>query len=429
MTANAADLQEVPIQMMSRTMIRSALCALAKASSVCAIAGLLNMPVHAQNAFSPAVIVNDSAVTFFEIEQRARLLVIMSAPGDPLELAREQLIEDRLKLQAARQAGIAPSEEGIVSGLENFAKRVNMKPEDMLQALAAEGISEEALRDFLSSQIAWGGVVQTRFGANAQVSEEEIDRAIAQSSGQGGVRVLLSEIIIPVTPQTKAQVDSLAAQISELSSFSEFESAARIYSASGTKENGGHVDWMNVTNLPAPLRPVISGLRKGEVTPPLQLPNAIALFQLRGIAETGRSTPRYSAIDYAKFYIPGGRSEEALKEATRVRSEVDKCDDLYGVGHGLPAERLFRETQKPNEIPRDVAIELAKLDDNEISTNLTSADGQNLIVLMLCGRTAEINDAELSREDVAQSLRNLRLESYANSYLSQLRAQARIIEK
>jgi len=415
--------------MMPRTMIRSALRAFSKTSGACAIAGILSTAAHGQNAFSPAVYVNDSAVTHFEIEQRARLLVIMSAPGDPLELAREQLIEDRLKLQAARQAGISPSEDGVVAGLENFAKRVNMKPEEMLQALSAEGISEESLRDFIASQIAWGGVVQTRFGANAQISEEEIDRAIAQNSGQGGVRVLLSEIIIPVTPQTRSQVDSLAAQISDLSSFSEFEAAARIYSASGTKENGGHVDWMNVTNLPAPLRPVITGLRSGEVTPPLQLPNSVALFQLRGIAESGRTTPRYSAIDYAKFYIPGGRSEDSLKEAAKIRSTIDKCDDLFGVGFGLPVERLFRETQKPNEISRDVAIELAKLDDNEISTNLTTADGHNLIVLMLCSRTAEINDAELSREDVAQSLRNLRLESYANSYLSQLRAQARIIEK
>ncbi len=415
--------------MMPRKLIRSAFRAFASTTAACAMLAAATLPAAAQNAFSPAIFVNDSVVTHYEIEQRARLLLIMSAPGDPLDLAREQLIEDRLKLQAAKQAGIVPSEEGVTAGLENFAKRVNMKPEDMVKALAAEGIYEEALRDFIISQIAWGGVVQSRFGANAEVSEEEIDRAIAQNSGQGGVRVLLSEIIIPVTPQTRPQVDSLAAQISELKSFSEFESAARIYSASGTKDQGGHVDWMNVTNLPAPLRPVVTSLRKGEVSPPLQLPNAVALFQLRGIAETGRSTPRYSAIDYAKFYIPGGRTEEALQEAAKVRATVDKCDDLYGVGFGLPAERLFRETQKPNEIPRDIAIELAKLDDNEISTNMTTADGQNLIVLMLCGRTAEINDKELSREDVAASLRNLRLESYANSYLSQLRAQARITEK
>lgn len=414
--------------MTPRPLIRSMLRSLSCATAALVTGLTLSSAAMAQNAFSAAYVVNDSVVTYFEIEQRARLLAIMNTPGDPLEEARKQLVDDRLKMQAASQVGIGPSEEGVQNGVEQFASRVNLKPDELIKALAAEGIAEETLREFISSQIVWGGFVQSRFGANVQVTEEEIDRAISQNSGQGGVRVLVSEIIIPVTPQTKAQVDSLAGQISEIRSFEDFEAAARIYSASATKDQGGHVDWMNVTKLPPQLRPVITALRKGEVSPPLQLPNAVALFQLRGIAETGRSSPRYTAIEYAKFYLPGGRTQENLAEAAKIRANVDRCDDLYGVGYGLPAERLFRETQKPGEIPRDVALELAKMDDNEISTNLTTADGQNLIVLMLCGRTAEIGE-ELSREDVAAALRNTRLESYANSYISQLRAEARIIEK
>jgi peptidyl-prolyl cis-trans isomerase SurA len=47
---------------------------------------------------------------------------------------------------------------------------------------------------------------------------------------------------------------------------------------------------------------------------------------------------------------------------------------------------------------------------------------------MLCGRTAQL-DEELSREDVAQALRNQRLQSFAESYLAQLRADATIVEK
>ena len=136
---------------MPRKMIRSVFRACASTAAACATIGTAALPTAAQNAFSPAIFVNDSVVTHYEIEQRARLLLIMSAPGDPLELAREQLIEDRLKGQAARQAGIVASEEGVTAGLENFAKRVNMKPEDMNKALAAEGISEAALRDFITS--------------------------------------------------------------------------------------------------------------------------------------------------------------------------------------------------------------------------------------------------------------------------------------
>ncbi|GAA6178854.1 peptidylprolyl isomerase [Shimia sp. NS0008-38b] len=432
MTANAAEMQEDKPLMMRRSLIRSALRATYRAAtvstSVLATYAVLSLPVQAQNAFSPAILVNGSVVSHYEIDQRAQLLNIMSAPGDIGELAREQLIDDRLKLQSAREIGIAASEEGIQNGINNFAARVNMKPEDLIKALAAEGIAEETLRDFLASQIIWGGVVNTRFGANAEVSEEEIDRAIGQNSGAGGVRVLLSEIVIPVTPQNQQQVTSLAAQISELTSFTDFENAARIYSAAGTKEDGGRLDWMNVTNLPAELRPVISALRKGQVTPPFQLPNAIALFQLRGVEETGRATPKYSAIDYAMYTLPGGRTEDNLKIVTKIRNDVDRCDDLYGIAYGQPAELLVRENLPPNEIPNDVALELAKLDQNEISTQLTTAGGQSLIVLMLCGRTAVL-DEDLSREDVAQALRNARLESYANSYLSQLRAQARITEK
>lgn len=390
-----------------------------------AIASFASSSATAQSAFSPAITVNDSVVSYYEIDQRARLLAIMSAPGDVEKLAREQLVEDRLKLQAAREFGIAASEDGIQSGINNFAQRVNMNAEDLIRALAVEGVDEETLRDFLSSQIVWGAVVNARFGANAEVTEEEIDRSIAQNSGAGGVRVLLSEIVVPVTPQSQRQVLSLTTQISELESYDEFENAARIYSQAGTKDDGGRLDWINIVDLPPELRPSITALRPGQITTPIQLPNAVALFQMRGIAETGRSTPSYSAIDYAMYLLPGGRSEDTLKEAADIRNKVDRCDDLYGIAKGETPERLVRENLPPNEIPSDIALELAKLDDNEISTTLTTASGQSLMMLMLCGRTAVLGE-ELSREDVAIALRDSKLQGYAQSYLNQLQAQARI---
>lgn len=423
-----AELQEDDILMTRRPFIRSILQAATGTASTLAAVALLSGTAFAQGAFSPAIVVNDSAVTYYELDQRARLLEIMNAPGDPAKVAREQLIDDRLKIQAARLTGIAASDEGIQNGLDNFAARVNLSVDDLIKALANEGIDEETLRDFIISNITWSGVVQSRFGGNAQVSEDEIDRAIAQNSGSGGVRVLLNEIIIPLTPQNQRQVLGLAEQLADITSFESFENAARTYSAAATRENGGRVDWMNVTNLPAELRPVVTALRPGEVTRPLPLPNAVALFQLRDVAETGRSTPTYSAIDYMMYFLPGGRTEENLAKANALAGSLDRCDDLFAVAQDQPPELLVRETLPPKDIPKDVAIELAKLDDNEISTNLTSANGQNLMLLMLCGRTAQLGE-ELSREDVAQALRNQRLESYANSYLSQLRAQARIVEK
>ncbi|MCP4820290.1 MAG: peptidylprolyl isomerase [Shimia sp.] len=403
---------------------RFALSASLAASTLLAVAS----GAAAQGAFSPAVTVNDQVVTNYEIDQRARLLTIMSTPGDTYNEARKQLIDDRLKIQAARQVGISVPEEGVLAGLEEFAQRVNMNPDDLLKALKGEGIDEETMRDFIVSGITWRGFVQARFGGNVQITEEEIDRAVASNTGSGGLRVLLSEIVIPITPQTEAQVMGLAQQLSEISSFSDFEQAARTYSQSPTKDDGGRIQWMSVTNLPPQLRPLIAALSPGEVTAPVPLPNAVALFQMRRVEESDRREPTYSAIDYAMHYLPGGRTPENLAKAKEIASRIDRCDDLYGVAKDLPPEVLVRESQAPGDIPRDIALELAKMDDNEITDALTTANNQSLIMLMLCGRTADLGE-ELSREDVANALRNQRLENYAESYLSQLRAQARIIEQ
>ncbi|WP_132859616.1 peptidylprolyl isomerase [Shimia isoporae] len=401
----------------------------ALSTTLAVIVGLSSpLDVSAQGAFSPAITVNDQVVTNYEIDQRARLLTIMNTPGDTYSEARKQLIDDRLKVQAARIAGVSVPEEGVQAGLAEFAQRVNMQPDEMLKALASEGIDEETMRDFITSGVTWRGFVQARFGGSVQISEEEIDRAVASNTGAGGLRVLLSEIVIPMTPQTQGQVMGLAQQLSEIRSFEDFEQAAITYSQSPTKDDGGRIQWMSVTNLPPQLRPLIAALSPGEVTAPVQLPNAVALFQMRRVEESNRPAPRYSEIDYAMYYLAGGRTPETLAQARDIANRIDRCDDLYGIAKDLPPEVLFRESQAPGEIPRDIALELAKMDDNEISTALTTANGQTLIMLMLCGRTAEFGE-ELSRDEVAAALRNQRLDNFAESYLSQLRAQAHIIEQ
>ena len=174
------------------------------------------------------------------------------------------------------------------------------------------------------------------------------------------------------------------------------------------------------------LRPIVLGLAPGEVSDPIPIPNAIALFQLRDIEEAGYTPPTYSAIEYAAYYLPGGRSETTLAQARVLESRVDRCDDLYGVAQGQPAEVLERQTLPPSEIPTDIAFELSKLDPGEVSTALTRSNGQTLVFLMLCGRTAEVNE-DVDRDQFVLGLRNQRLDSLAQSYLSQLRADARIV--
>ena len=399
-------------------------------SAACLALGLTGS-AWAQSAFSPAVLVNDQVITYYEIEQRALLMTLMNASGDAREEAKETLINERLQVAEAEQFGIVPSEDAVLTGLASFGERVGMETDQLIEALGREGVSEETLRDFVYSGIAWRGLVQARYGRNIQVSEAEIDRAIASNSGAGGLNVLLSEIVMATTPQTMAQVMGLADQLSNIATPEDFEIAARQYSQSATKENGGKLDWLSITKLPAEIRPAIMSLGPNEVTAPIQLPNAVAVFMMRGKAEASTPAPSYSAIDYAVFRLPGGRTEENLAIAKGIKGRIDTCDDLFGEAREYPAEYLTREAVAPGKIQRDIALELAKLDDNEVSTALTqtTTTGQRqMLLVMLCGRTAELSE-EVSREQVAAALRNQRLLSFARGYLAQLKADAMIIEK
>jgi peptidyl-prolyl cis-trans isomerase SurA len=403
---------------------------LAAAAVLCL--GLTSTQTIAQSAFSPAVVVGDKVVTYYEVEQRALLLALMNVPGDTYKLAQEQLINERLQKQAADTVGIEANPEGIERGVIDFGKRGNIEdPEQLFLVLKQAGVHKETLEAFVRAGIEWGAVVQALYGGSVQISEAEIDRAIASNVGSSGINVLLSEIVIPVTPQTAEQVQTIADQIAQVQSQADFEEAARRYSQSATKDKGGRLNWLSITRLPVQIRPLVLALGPGDVSEPVTLPNAVAVFMMRGKRETDVPAPRFSAIDYAVFKIPGGRSPEALADAAELKARVDTCDDLYGEAVDLPEDRLLREAVEPSAVPRDYALELAKLDDNEISTTLTTtmADGQPaLAVLMLCGRSAELRE-EISREDVAVSLRNQRLQSYAESYLEQLRAENTIVVK
>ncbi|MDK3073060.1 peptidylprolyl isomerase [Sedimentitalea sp. JM2-8] len=393
-----------------------------------ALFGLVSGAAVAQGLFSPVITVNDEVITQYELEQRAQFLRLLRAPGNPEELAREALIDDRLRIQAVKAAGIEVTQDDIDAGIEELSSRTDLSPEEFVNALEEGGVSVQTLRDFARANVAWRDLIRARFLAQARPTDAEIDRALGGAGGGSGVRVLLSEIIIPVTPQTLDQVDELAAQLAQITSYDAFSQAAAQYSAAQTRDNGGRMNWIDLNTLPPGLRPLILALTPGDVTAPIALPDAVALFQMRGIQESNVSEPRYSAIDYAIYYIPGGRSAESLGIAAGIAGRINTCDDLYGIAKGQPADRLERISQAPSEIPRDIAIELAKLDDGEISTTLTRSNGQTLMLLMLCGRTAALNE-DASRAEVANALVQQRLAASADSFLDQLRADAVIIER
>lgn len=375
--------------------------------------------------FGPAVIVNDSVVSEFEIDQRRAMLEIFRTPGNLDDLAVEQLIEDRLKLSIMQSAGLRLSEEALLAAMSDFAARANLELDQFLTLLGQAGVSEETLRDFVKINVSWRDYIRARFGDRAQVSEAEIDQALGQANGATSIEVLLSEIIIAAPPPQARSALATAQRIAQLTSTAAFEAEARRVSALPSRSRGGRLDWLPITNYPANLRGLLLDLAPGEVTVPIPITNGVALFQMRGVREVTGTAPEPAAIEYAAFYIDGGQSDRAIAEARRIDQNVDTCDDLYGIAQGLPEDQLQRDFLPPSEIPTDVALILANLDNGETDFSLTRADGQTLVFLMMCGRTAALGEG-LDRETVRNQLRSQRLGVFADALLADVRASATI---
>jgi len=214
-----------------------------------------------------------------------------------------------------------------------------------------------------------------------------------------------------------------ARRISQLRSTSAFEAQARRVSALPSRSNGGRLGWLPITNYPPQLRSIILDLAPGEVTQPLPITNGVALFQMRNIREVTGTPPAPTSIDYAAYYIAGGQTDAGLQAARALSDRVDTCDDLFGAAQGQPASVLDRQDVAPDAIPQDIALELARLDRNEVSYNLTRADGQTLVFLMLCDRTNAAAEGA-DPEAVRGQLLSQRLGGLAEALITDERASA-----
>jgi peptidyl-prolyl cis-trans isomerase SurA len=386
---------------------------------------LLAGSAQAQNPFEPVYRINGSVITRYELQQRTLFLTLLNAPN-PEQLAREQLVNERLQQQAAALENIEVSEEQVIGAQTAFAAQGQFDRETFITALGEQGVEFGTFRDFIVTGLIWRAAVTQRFEARAEVTEQEIDRALAQVPSRGGERLLLSEILLPA-PDAESEAASMARaqRLSQISDPLEFAAAARQFSSAPSSLQGGEINWRATADLPPEIQEALRGVGVGRVTRPIRLPNSVALFLVRGREEVREGSIEIVSADYAVYLIPGGRSPQALARAAQIEQSVRTCDDLYGVAVGQPAGVLTRQTVRISELPADISREISLLDQYEVSTNLTR--GENLVFLMLCERTVRDSTA-VDRAQVRQLLTAQRLETFATGWLNELRLAAQIEE-
>lgn len=382
------------------------------------------VPGMAQNMFAPALHVNDRVITNFDIAQRMRLLEVLNVGAEDLrEEAIRRLTEEAVQAFHARRAGVRIARDELAEGVAEFAARADMEAGEFIAELSRAGVEEAAFREFIEVGLMWRAMVRARFVPRVNITSAEVDRALSVSAIRGTQRVLLSEIFLPSDPEFAEAVAEILPQILAITSFEDFASAARQVSIAGSREQGGRLEWLDIDALPAQVRAQVRDARPGAIIGPIEVPGAFGIFQVRA-TDSRREIPADRVrVDYKTLLLPGGRSEANAARLAEIRARVDRCTDLNAFARDLSEEALRRDEALVRSLPQDVALELARMDEKQISANMVQ--GGNLVVLMLCSRTLEFEEPP-TRDQVRNRLRDQRLNQLADNWLAELIAEAEI---
>ncbi len=375
---------------------------------------------NAKDTFAPMIQVDDMIITQYEINQRALFFELLKFPGNHKKEAKKTLIDDRLKFKAARQFDVEANPAALNFELEMFAKRANLSVDQFAKRLKKAGVDRITWENYMQIPILWFETVNRKFAS--KISSSMSNRNVENQSTSGSeIQVLLTEIIIPVQLGFEEEARQKIEDLRKIRSLEKFSEAAFSSSVAPTREVGGKVKWQNLSKLPSVVRPLIAGLSIGEVSEPLPISGGLAIFQLRDLRESNKKL-RSKFVDYAEFTF-----KENKKTNNLIISNVMICDDLYSFLNNKKEAKLKRNNVIESSLSKKLKNTLSELDNNEFIFH--GNDDSITEVIMVCGRSEKEN---LSTGDISKISRinaNKRLLSLANSYLDNLRQEARIVFK
>jgi len=254
----------------------------------CLVALLASTAAPAQETpFKPIAIVNDSAITGFDLIQREQLIIALGGkPRSKEELrsaAMDQLIEDRLKIQEAQRGGLTVSGADIDAGLDLNAKQGGLTGDELRARLNKSGVTNVAIDDMVKAALLWRDMIRSRYGARVDPSDAEVDAEIALMQQRAATSYHLAEIGLPLqeSGRNEAQTRALAAQLSQsLNNGGDFAAAARKYSRAPSASKGGDIGWVPAERMPAAMAEAIIDLQPGQVTPAIPVPGGLSILKV-----------------------------------------------------------------------------------------------------------------------------------------------------
>lgn len=177
----------------------------ASALRPCALA-LMLAGISVPMAMTPAqaseirYVVNNQAVTSYDIQRRAAFLRLQNRRGNLQQAAAEEMIDQAVRSAEMQRMNIRINDDQVASAYERFARSNNMSPSQMDQVLNQSGVTKAHFREFIRAQMGWSQVLAQRSRASGAMSEQDVVQRMLQQGGQKptATEYMLQQVIFVV---------------------------------------------------------------------------------------------------------------------------------------------------------------------------------------------------------------------------------------
>lgn len=278
---------------MKKTLSRLLLAILVLASMTMAVAK------HEENLDSIVAIINEDVVTGSELSHAVNLLKIQRAQditeaslpeATMRKQALQQLIDKKLQLQLAQQAGIKISDKELDQAIGNVAKQNSMTVSMLYERLNQDGIKTADYRKEIREQMALRRLQQQELAGRITISPQEVTSFMRSATWKRSIprEYHVLDILVPLsdTPDTqeitqaKARANQVIRQLKQGKAVSDIMAGDTKAAEPLQSEDLG---FRPLADLPSIFIDHLQNMNKDDISEPIQAGNGFHILKMMGI--------------------------------------------------------------------------------------------------------------------------------------------------
>jgi peptidyl-prolyl cis-trans isomerase SurA len=400
-----------------------------------------NAPVTLERVVA---VVNDEAVTSFEMNEQKRVLLMSlrearlqpPAPDVLDKQVLERLITERALLQFAKETGIRIDDTTVERTIQRIAQENKLSPDEFRKVLEREGIPYPRYREDIRRELTIQRLRDREVENRIFISDPEVDNYLATVNAQAGGEneYLISHILVRVPEQSSPdQIDQRRARaedaLKRVLAGEDFAQVAVAYSDAPDAQTGASLGWRTPARLPSVFVDPVRGLRKGETSGVLRSPAGFHVVKL--VDSRGRNAP--TVVDQARVRHILVKVNELLSESEakskieRVRERIEsgtKFEDQARVNSEDASSARGGDLGwiSPGDTVPEFEQAMARLALNELSQPVRSPFGWHLIQVQ--ERRQQDISKDRQREQARLALRQRKSEEQFAEFVRQTRDRA-----